>query len=468
MFAPKGGSMADTDGTADGDRQPNIVHVLLDDLGYADLGCYGGSAVDTPNLDRMAAGGTRFTQAYTGAPVCAPSRSVLMTGQHTGNTSVRGNTGGIPLAAGATTVADVLSEAGYATGGFGKWGLGDIDTEGVPEEHGFDSFFGYYHQVHAHSYYPEYLVHNSEKIPQSGGRFGGEDRSGPVDDEDAGPYAHYRIVDRMWEFIDDHADEPFYCYAPWTPPHGPPQIPAEDPAWERYADEDWPEAHRVAAAMITMVDRQVGELLDRLEEHGIAEETLVLFSSDHGASPRREGTLDSCGALRGEKQTVYEGGIRTAAIAYWPGTVEAGRVSYQPWHYADVFPTFAELAGEPVPDDVDGLSIVPTLLGCEAAGREQAQHECLYWSLPRMNWGAGRYAEHGLEQAVRKGDWKLLRNNSDDPWELYNLSTDPSEENDLADDKPDRVDELRALIEDAHSGSDPRPEPELPDGKRFR
>ncbi|MFB6135321.1 MAG: arylsulfatase [Halobacteriaceae archaeon] len=452
-------------------RPPNVVHVVLDDLGYADLGCYGGAAVDTPNLDRLAENGTRFTQAYAGAPVCAPSRSVLMTGRHTGNTPVRGNTGGIPLDSGVDTVADVLSEAGYATGGFGKWGLGDVDTGGVPEANGFDEFFGYYHQVHAHSYYPEYLVDTGERVDQGGERVPRGELAGPVGERD-GEYSHYAVVDRTLAFVDARADagEPFYCYAPWTPPHGPMQIPADDPAWRRYADEPWPEDHRVAAAMLTMVDRQVGDLLELLEDRGVAGETLVLFSSDHGAADRREGTLDSCGALRGRKRDVYEGGIRTPLLARWPGTVESGRVSYHPVHYADVLPTLAELAGVPgaVPDDVDGHSVVPELLGPDAAGRGQPEHEYLYWSLPRMDWAAGRYAPTGLEQAVRAGDWKLLRHDTDEPWELYNLSTDPVEERDLADANPGRVERLRGYVEEAQADRDPRPEPETPEGKRFR
>lgn len=453
------------------DTRPNIVHVVLDDLGYADLGCYGGAAVDTPNIDRLAARGTRFTQAYAGAPVCAPSRSVLMTGRHTGNTPVRGNTGGIPLDPDVDTVADLLSGAGYATGGFGKWGLGDIDTAGVPEENGFDEFYGYYHQVHAHSYYPEYLVDTGQRVDQGGQRLGSEDATGPVDGAGR-TYSHYAVVERMAEFVDDHAGsgEPFYCYAPWTPPHGPMQIPADDPAWERYADEPWPEDHRVAAAMMTMVDRQVGDLLDQLDARGIAEETLVLFSSDHGAASRRDGTLDSCGVLRGEKRDVYEGGMRTPLIATWPGAVRAGRVSYHPCHYADVLPTLAELAGVPdaVPADVDGHSVVPELVGPSAAGRDQPEHEYMYWSLPRMNWDAGRYAEGGLEQAVRAGDWKLLRHNDDESWELYNLSTDPGETTDRADANPDIVEQLLGYVDAAAADREPRPEPETPDGERFR
>lgn len=450
----------DGDGPYSGERPPNVVHVILDDIGIADLGCYGGSAIETPNLDRMADDGMRSTQAYTGAPVCAPSRSVLMTGQHTGNTSVRGNSGGIPVESSVRILPEVLSDAGYATGGFGKWGIGDIDTEGAPERKGFDTFFGYYHQIHAHSYYPDYLVENSEKVDQTGGR------------DEGGAYSHYEIVDRMMTFVDDHAggDDPFYCYAPWTPPHGPMDIPEDDPAWERYADEDWPEDHRVAAAMISMVDRQVGELIDRLEEHGVAEETLVLFSSDHGAASRREGTLDSCGAFRGSKRTVYEGGIRTPFIAYWPGTIEAGRVNSHPWYYPDLFPTIAELAGvsEEVPDDVDGHSLCPTLLGYDACGRDQPEHEYMYWSLPKMNWSENRYAENGLEQAVRAGDWKLLRNDEDEPWELYNLTTDPVEENDVADDRPEIVARLKEYVREAEADRPPRPEPEMPDGSPFR
>jgi len=302
-------------GLAPNVERPNIIFIIVDDMGWADLGCYGSRQIHTPNIDQMASDGIRFTQAYSGCTVCAPARSVLMTGLHMGHTSVRGNTGGVPLPDGAVTVADVLKKAGYATGGFGKWGLGDVQTEGVPEKHGFDEFFGYYHQIHAHDYWTEYLWHNSEKVPMSGEKGSGE------------RYSHYRIFDRMTEFIRRHKEGPFFCYAPWTPPHGSYQIPESDLAWQMYKDKPWPRNAKVAAAMDTMVDRQVGQLLALLTELEIDENTVVFFCSDNGASERFEGTLDSSGPLRGRKRSMYEGGIRVPLVARWPGKIEPGQVS---------------------------------------------------------------------------------------------------------------------------------------------
>jgi len=255
-------------------KNPNIVFVIVDDMGWADLGCYGSRQIKTPNIDRMAAEGVRFTQAYSGCTVCAPARSVLMTGMHMGHTSVRGNTGGIPIRDEDVTVAEVLKRAGYATGGFGKWGLGDVQTPGVPEKHGFDEFFGYYHQVHAHDYWTQYLWRNSQKIPMTG------------DKGSAERYTHNRIFEQTLKFIRRNKNKPFFCYAPWTPPHGQYQIPESDPAWQMYKDKSWPRDAKVAAAMDTMIDRHVGELLDLLKELEIDERTIVFFCSDNGAAKR--------------------------------------------------------------------------------------------------------------------------------------------------------------------------------------
>ena len=434
-------------------EKPNIVFIVVDDMGWADLSCYGGKAIATPRIDRMAAEGLRFTDAYAGCTVCAPSRSVLMTGHHMGHTSVRGNTGGIPLRAEDVTAAQVLEKAGYAVGGFGKWGLGDLDTPGVPEKHGFDRFFGYYHQIHAHHYYPEYLIDTGKRVPLTG-KPGTAER-----------HTHYRIFEQMKAFIRGHKDRPFFCYAPWTPPHASYQIPADDPAWQAVKDKPWPKNAKGHAAFNLLIDRCVGETLDLLEELGLEGKTIVFFCSDNGASNRFQGTLDSSGPLRGFKRSMYEGGIRTPLIARWPGQIKAGTTSALPCSFADMMPTWAELAGAAahVPKGIDGLSIVPTLLG-----GEQKRHEYLYWEWHRYNWGKRQFVPSGLMQAVRAGRWKLVRHQGDKPWELYDLSTDVGEKTDLAAREPAVLQRLVGYAEAARTEPRPQIEPPKPKGKRYR
>jgi len=436
-------------------EKPNIIFIIVDDMGWADLGCYGSKQIHTPNIDTMASEGIRFTQAYLGCTVCAPARSVLMTGLHMGHTPVRGNTGGIPLPRDAVTTAEVLKEAGYVTGGFGKWGLGDVRTEGVPEKQGFDEFFGYYHQIHAHNYWTDYLWRNSEKVPMTG------------DKGSAERYSHYRIFDATVDFIRRHQGQPFFCYAPWTPPHGSYQIPESDPAWRRYQDKPWPRSAKVAAAMDTMVDRQVGELLALLKELEIDKNTVVFFCSDNGAAERFDGTLDSSGPLQGRKRSMYEGGIRVPLIARWPGRIEPGQVSDHPCYFADMMPTFAELAGasRQVPSDVDGLSIVPTLCGKTS---RQEKHAFVYWEWHLYDWGQRRFVPNGLMQAVRMGDWKAVRHKSDQPFELYDLSRDIGETNNVAAEHPEIVKKIEDYIARTRTEPGPQIEPEKADGKRFR
>ncbi len=436
-------------------KRPNIVFIMVDDMGYADLGCYGSKVIETPRLDRMAAEGMRFTQAYSGCTVCAPARSTLMTGTHMGHTPVRGNTGGVPLPDGDVTVAEVLEQAGYATGGFGKWGLGDLDTCGVPEKQGFDVFFGYYHQIHAHYYYPDYLVRNGDKVPLPGNQGGKH-----------GQYSHYLIFDETLRFIRDHRDEPFFCYVPWTPPHGRYEIPESDPAWRMYKDKQWPDKAKVAAAMDTMIDRHVGRLLDLLDELGIEENTIVFFCSDNGAAFRSEDTLASSGPFRGCKRSMYEGGIRTPLIVRWPEKIEAGSTSDLPCYFPDMLPTLAELADAEsrVPGNIDGVSIVPTLLGQGT----QKTHEYMYWEWARYDWRKKKYEANGLMQAVRHGDWKIVRHKQDQPWELYDLSKDLGETNDIAAENPELVKRLDAWIEENRVEPEPQIEPEKPKGKSYR
>lgn len=431
---------------------PNIVFIMVDDLGYADLGCYGSQAIATPRLDRLAEEGVRFTNAYSGCTVCAPARSTLLTGRHMGHTSVRGNTGGIALQAEDVTVAEVLKQRGYATGGFGKWGLGDLDTEGVPEKQGFDHFFGYYHQIHAHHYYPDYLIRNGQKVPLSGS---------PEE-----TYSHTLIFHEMMDFIRQNKDHPFFCYAPWTLPHASYQIPSSDPAWQLYQGKPWERKAKVIAAMTSMIDRHIGQVLDLLQELKIDQNTIVFFCSDNGTAERCEGVLDSSGSLRGRKRDLYEGGLRVPLIVHWPGHIKAGQISDLPCYFPDVLPTLAQLAGAQafVPKEMDGLSITPTLL----SQGTQPTHDCLYWEWPFYNWNTKRYEPEGLMQAVRRGHWKMLRHRSTASWELYDLSIDVGESNDVALQHPDIIHELTTWIE--NNRTDPRPqiEPKMAPGRQFR
>lgn len=438
-------------------RPPNIIFIILDDLGYGGLGCYGQRRIRTPYIDRLAAEGMRLRQHYAGSSVCAPSRAVLMTGKHAGHAKVRGNTGGIPLPEDEKTVADLLAQAGYTCGGFGKWGLGDVGTTGVPERHGFDVFFGYYHQIHAHDYYPEYLWRSGTKVPLAGNEGGGRRL-----------YSQHVIFDEMLRWIRANKDRPFFCYAPWTPPHGRYEIPADEPAFQQYADRPWPEMARIYAGMISLIDRRVGELLAQLEELGIADQTIIFLTSDNGADGARRSELtrffDSNGGLRGGKRTLYEGGIRVPFIVRWPGRIPANTVSDHVSYFGDILPTLAELAGAAVPDETDGISLVPTLLGEEAAGRAQEEHSLLYWECG----GIMEYVRPVPMQAVRFGPWKAVRHRREDPIEIYNLAEDEAEEHNLAAQRPDLVAEAERYFAQCHTEPPPQIEPEMEEGRKFR
>ncbi len=420
-------------------RSPNIVFIMADELGYYELSCMGHPNIQTPNIDQMAAGGMRFTQFLAGSPLCAPTRGTLLTGKHSGHTSVRSNGGGTPLRAGEETIGSVLKSAGYATGGFGKWGCGGRGSSGVPEKHGFDTFVGYYDQVHAHSYYPPYIIHNSEEVPLEGNRGGSKGKT----------YSHYVIMDAAKKFIRKNKDKPFFCYLPVTPPHGLFNIPDDDPAWKIYADKDWPESARRYAAMVTMLDRQMGEILTLLRELGLADNTIVMFAGDNGGNDYFKDKLHPRGfhapnvdpktgtAFRGRKGQLYEGGLRIPMIAYWPGRIRPGQVSKYLGYFPDLLPTYAELAGAKVPGDVDGISIVPELLGEEVAGRKQELHKYLYWEL-------------GQQVAVREGSWKALRARRKSPWALYDLKKDISETRDVAAKNAAVLARLKGFAELAH------------------
>ena len=384
--------------------KPNIVYIMSDELAYYELSHMGNPRIRSPRIDRMAAEGIRFTQALAGSPVCAPLRCTLMTGRHAGHASVRANDGGTPLRAEEPTIASILGEVGYATGGFGKWGCGGRDSTGVPEKHGFDVFFGYYDQVHAHSFYPPYLIRNSEEVPLAGNRGG---RTGQT-------YSHYAIMDEAIKFIRASKDRPFFCYLPITPPHGMYDIPADDPAWKHYRDADWvkdPDVSQDAknyAAMVTMVDGNVGQVIDLLDELDLEDNTIVFFTGDNGGQDRFRTPQHPRGyfgpnvhpktgvEFRGGKGNLYEGGLRIPFIVRWPGKIRPGQVSDLLFYQPDVLPTLAALAGAKTPAETDGLSILPELIGSEAAGRKQQEHEFLYW-------------EYGSQVAVRSGNWKAIQ-----------------------------------------------------------
>ncbi|MBM3879206.1 MAG: arylsulfatase [Verrucomicrobia bacterium] len=426
---------------ADSTRPPNIVFILADDLGYGDLGCYGQQRICTPNLDRMAAEGIRFTQAYAGSTVCAPSRSVLMTGLHTGHTRIRGNAR-YPLQPEDVTVAEVLKTRGYRTGLIGKWGLGEADSTGIPNRKGFDYFYGYHNQHHAHNYYPTFLWRNQTKVFLRN-EVPNEDPQGGGIASQRREYSHDLIAREALEFVERHQREPFFLYWALTLPHANNEAGKqgmEVPEWGEYAQTDWPEPQKGHAAMITRLDRDVGRLLAQLKRLGLDEHTVVFFSSDNG--PHREGGNDpdfndSNGPLRGIKRALYEGGIRVPALVRWPGRVPAGVVSDQVWYFADFLPTAAELAGASRPANLDGLSLAPTLLGRPA---EQKQHAYLYWE----------FYERPTLQAVRSGNWKAVAIPFGGTLELYDLATDPGESRDLASANPQIVEQLRRYMTEAH------------------
>ena len=446
-------SQRETGADPSGSRPPNIVFIMADDLGYGELGCYGQDRIRTPYIDRMAAEGMRFSNAYSGCSVCAPARSVLMTGMHMGHTSVRSNPGGVPILAEDVTVAELLRERGYATGCFGKWGLGDIGTEGVPWKQGFDEFVGYLHQAHAHYFYPHYIYDNDRQLALEGNEGDGR-----------GTYSHDVIADRALRFIESNKDRPFFCYAPFTIPHAE-YIAPDDEIFERYSGRfeeiELPEnrnrpgrlirpeqPHATLAAMITRLDRDVGRILRRISDLGLDGETVVFFTSDNGAAAARwTDYFRSSGALRGAKGTFYEGGIRVPMLARWPGRIAAGSRSDHVWGFQDFLATAVELAGAGGGHATDGISMVPTLLG---EGR-QRRHEYLYWELPRYVASSGAFRDETPSQGLRMGRWKAVRPVPDGALELYDLEADPAETTDLAAGNADLVARIEANLNAART-----------------
>ena len=442
----------DGDASATGSRPsrpPNLVYVMADDLGWRDLGSYGQTKIETPRLDRMAAEGLRFTQYYAGSTVCAPSRATLMTGLHTGHAWIRGN-GEVPLRPEDVTVAEVLKKAGYATGMVGKWGLGLEGNDGRPDRQGFDFSWGVLHHVHAHRQYTDHLFRNGERVEV------------PLD-----RHVNDLFTEQALDFIRRSREGPFFLYLAYTAPHAElrvleesiapyrgrfPEVPFVNekadaafparPPWTWAGYRSQPEPRAAYAGMVSRLDRDVGRLLDLLEELGLGDHTIVFFTSDNG--PHQEGGHDphffpSAEPLRGIKRDLYEGGIRVPMIVRGPGRVPAGRTSDAVWAHWDVLPTLAELAGAEAPSGLDGVSVRSAVLTSTAA----SDHAPLYWE----------FHERGFEQAARMGKWKAVRHGLDRPVELYDLEADLSETADVAGSHPDVVARVEAFLASARTES---------------
>ena len=441
-------SIAATGARSEATSQPNIIYILLDDAGYGDLSCYGQTKFLTPNIDRLASEGMKFTNHYSGSTVCAPTRSVIMSGLHTGHTPSRGNreikpVGQFPIPATTFTIAEALKKAGYATGAFGKWGLGNPGSEGDPIHQGFDRFFGYNCQRNAHTYYPTWLFDDLRKI-----------------ELDGKTYAHDLIMDKAVEWIDRQHENPFFCFLPVTIPHAAMHVPEKyaAPFREKFPEfenkvgrygNNKPFAKNPAAqfaGMMTALDEGIGRVLKSLKKHQIDQNTIVLLSSDNG--PHKEGGhmpnyFNSNGGLRGFKRDLYEGGIRCPLLVRWPGKVEAGSTSNHISAHWDLFPTFCELAGTNPPEGLDGISFLPPLLG-----KEQEKHEHLYWE----------FYEGGGKRAVRIGKWKAVQNQvnrkgKDAPIEIYDLESDRAETSDLAAQNSELIARIQKIFERSHTPS---------------
>ena len=440
-------------------EKPNIIYILADDLGYGDLSSYGQTKFSTPNIDKLAADGMLFNQHYSGATVCAPSRSVLMTGYHSGHTPVRGNKevkpeGQWPLPADTYTLAEMLQKNGYVTGAFGKWGLGFPDSEGDPMKQGFDRFYGYNCQRLGHNYYPYYLWNNDQKNMLVG-------NEGMKKEEYAPNLIHQQAI----SFLEKNKNKPFFMYYPSIIPHA--ELVAPKEYMDKYLGKYEPEkkfkgkdggenyrmggyesqenSHAAFVAMIHLLDDQVGEIVAKVKELGIEENTLIIFTSDNG--PHKEGGADpdyfnSNGIFRGYKRDLYEGGIRVPMIAKWKGMIKEGSVSDHISAFWDIFPTVAEMINAEVDDHIDGISLLPTFLGIG----DQKQHSHLYWE----------FHERGGRQAIRQGDWKLVKYdvNKNGEYQLYNLKTDPGETKDIAQEHTAKLNDLIKILESSRTESE--------------
>ena len=438
--------------------KPNIVFIMADDLGYGDLSCFGQTHFKTPNIDRLAAEGVTFPQFYAGSTVCAPSRCVLLTGLHTGHARIRGNAN-VDLRPEDVTAAEVLKNAGYATGLFGKWGLGSEGSPGVPNQQGFEEFFGYLDQTHAHNYYPTFLMKNGKRVALRN-VVPNERPSGSGKSSNKLDYSPNLIADAALDFIDRHRGGPFFLYFASTLPHANNEAAPEGmeiPDLGEFENKDWPAPQKGTAAMIAKLDADVGRLVAKLDEHGLTENTIIFFTSDNG--PHSEGGnraefFNSNGPLRGIKRAMYEGGIRVPTIVRWPGRAPAGVKSEYIGYFADFLPTAAALAGVEAPSGLDGISFLPAILGQP----DQPAHEFLYWE----------FYEGRSAQAVRFGDWKaVISPLGSENVELYNLADDLGETHNLAAERPDLVAQAREIAGREHVPSPLWVKPEdRPQGNR--
>lgn len=416
-------------------RPPNIVFILADDLGYGDIGCFGQNRIRTPNIDRLAGEGIRFTQAYSGSTVCAPSRCCLMTGKHTGHATIRGNQKPeLGLGAAETTVASALKAAGYETALFGKWGLGGPGTGSLPNTRGFDHFYGYLDQQHAHNAYPEHLWNNQNEVFLTENWFHGRKRFAPD-----------LFADRAIDFLAASRQKPFFLYFATILPHANNELGRiqangmESPDLGPYGDRPWPEVEKTFAAAVTRVDSYVGRILEAIDRAGMTENTLVVFSSDNG--PHAEGNhsstfFESSGPFHGIKRDLYEGGIRVPAVSRWKGTIRPGQVSGAQWAFWDFLPSACELARTAPPAGIDGVNALPALLE-----GKPVRHEYFYWE----------FHEGGFAQALRQGNWKLVRQRPKFDYELFDLEKDPAERHNVARQNPEVVGTLRKVMESARS-----------------
>jgi arylsulfatase A len=443
------------------EQNPNIIYILADDLGYGDLSSNGQQKFGTPNIDKLASEGMVFTQHYSGSTVCAPSRSTLLTGLHTGHTPIRGNKevrpeGQHPIPADSYLLTEILKEAGYKTGVYGKWGLGYPGSEGDPNMQGVDEFYGYNCQRLAHHYYPYYLWHNQEKVMLKG-------NDGNQEEDYAADIIHKEALG----FIEDNSKAPFFLFYASPIPHAELLMPQKDidalkgkydpeliydgtDSGENYRQGPYgsqENCHAAFAAMVTRLDEQVGEIVSKLEELGIADNTMIIFTSDNG--PHKEGGadpdyFDSNGIYKGYKRDLYEGGIHVPMIAKWPVRIEAGTSNDHISAFWDIMPTVADIIDSEVSDTLDGISFLPTLLGED----EQVKHEYLYWE----------FHEKGGRIAVRKDKWKGVKYNVQKApgkeIELYDLSQDPGEDHNLASEYPEIVEELTGIMKTARTDSD--------------
>lgn len=426
-------------------QKPNIIIILADDLGYGQLGCYGQQMVHTPHIDSLAAEGIRFTDYYAGSSVCAPSRECLLTGYHTGHTAIRGNFrleeeyGNLPMAKDHPTIAELLHAEGYRTALFGKWGLGDSTTG--PNARGFDYSLCYLDQLKAHNYYPQYLWENDRRIEIKGN-----------EDGKRGVYSHNLFVEKALEFIQEQNNtQPFFLYLPYTIPHGDYTLPPDTP----YTKTNWPKQLQVYATMVSLLDKDMGRIVQLLEQKGLAENTLIFFTSDNGANPGPAKLFKANGPFRAAKLSLYEGGIRAPLIAYWPGRIKPGQTSAHITAAWDFLPTLTELTGTKTPLQIDGVSFLPVLMDKD---KSQQEHAYLYWEYYHYNYNWGKpgnqLPRNWLQsKAVRIGTWKGIKNNilknKNAAIELYNLQNDPGETTNVSSQHPEVIKQMEKVFGEA-------------------